>query len=103
MAKKDMTADRYFANLDETPVKMAGILFPQGEPKKVPMLWVEAFENNPTFTECEKDKKLTPSECAGLWKKEMKAAHTRRDEWRMNQKAGKKPATNVPPEPKRGE
>jgi len=101
MNKTDTKAETaYFANLDiGAPLKKAGIVFPQGEPKAVPLIWVEDFEKDPNFAKVEATKKLIPSECEKLRTKELKKATERRDKWRKERAAGKRAVTNAPPAP----
>ena len=92
----------YYVYLDVgIGVKLHGLdtHFKQGEPHKIPELFIEDAENNPLFAKVKDgEKKLTPTECKALRKTEMEKKTEARDAWRKERAAGKtgKPI-NAPP------
>jgi len=100
--KSEEKGGDYYAYLDEgcaVEFLDLGIKFKQGEPHKIPALYIEDIDKDPNYGKCaDGEKKLTATECQALRKKEMAKAKTARDTWRKNRASGKaRTLANAPP------
>ena len=77
--KSEEKGGDYYAYLDEgcaVEFLDLGIKFKQGEPHKIPALYIEDIDKDPNYGKCaDGEKKLTATECQALRKKEMAQPH----------------------------